>query len=134
MALSADRATAHKDTEVVKAKLAASTKVYGGGIAALNASGYAINGADVAGANVIGVFEEQVDNSSGSAGDRSAKVRRGKAFYFKNSATNAVAQAHLFTNVYVEDNETVSSDGGTNNIVAGLCVGFDSGGVYVVIE
>jgi len=134
MALSADRATAHKDVEVVQVKLAASTKVYAGGMAALNAAGYGINAADVAGANVIGVFEEQVDNSAGAAGAKTALIRRGKAFYLKNSATNAVVQANMFTSVYVEDNETVSSDGGTNDIVAGMCVGFDSGGVDVFID
>ncbi len=133
MSLSADRMTAHKDGEILVPGVAASTKIYGGGITAVNAAGYALPAADAVGLKVIGKAEEQVDNSSGANGDKTVEVRRKKAFIFKNSGTNAVTIAHLFTNVYVEDDETVSSSGGTNSIVAGKCLDVTSEGVLVEI-
>jgi len=133
MSLTADRPTQHKDGELLPVPMAASNKVYAGHMAALNASGYCVAAADAAGLKVIGMQEAQVDNSTGANGALSALVRRGKLFYFANSTTNAVTQAHVGGNVYVEDAETVASDGGTNDIVAGKCWAVDSGGVWVLI-
>lgn len=134
MALSADRNTAHQDGESLQQGVAANAKVYGGGMIAKNADGYMQAAADAANLVVAGVSEEQVDNTDGANGALNAKFRRGRAFWLKNSGTNAVTVAHLYGNVYVEDDETVSSSGGTNNIVAGKCLDVDSGkGVLVYI-
>ena len=133
MALTADRETQQRDGINLVFDVAAAAKIYGGSLVSINAAGTSIPAADTASTKVVGVSEENVDNSAGAAGDLTVKVRRGRAFKFKNSATNAVAAAHLFTNIYVEDDETVSSSGGTNSIVAGKCVGIDSDGVWVEI-
>ena len=133
MALTADREAQHRDGVNLVFDVAASTKIYGGSLVSINAAGTAIPAADTASTKVVGVSDENVDNSGGSAADLSVKVRRGRAFKFKNSVTNAVAVAHLFTNVYVEDDETVASAGGTNSIVAGKCIGIDSDGVWIEI-
>lgn len=133
MALTADRNTPHKDGEVLAPGVAASTKIYGGGLVAVNAAGYALPAADAASLKVIGRAEEQVDNSSGANGDLTVKVRRKKAFVFKNSATNACTIAHLLTNIYVQDDETVASAGGVNSIVAGKMLGLETEGVLVEV-
>ena len=133
MALSADRKTPMRDGESIELQVAASTKIYAGGMVAKNASGYAVPAADAANLVVMGRAEEYVDNSSGANGDETVLVRRNRAFKFKNSAANAVTIAHLGGNVYVEDDETVASSGGSNNIVAGKCIGVDSDGVWVEI-
>jgi hypothetical protein len=132
MALTEDRATAHKGVDVVAVPLAADAVAFAGGIAAVNAAGYGVVGSDTAGLVVAGRFEESGDNTGGSAGDMAVRVRRGKAFYFKNSTASPVLQASLFSNVVIEDDETVATDT-TNDIVAGVCVGLDSGGVWVYI-
>lgn len=130
----ADRNTAHKDGELVGFAVKASTLLDAGKMIALDATGYAVHASDAAGLKVVGMSDEAVDNSSGAAGAATVMVRRKKAFLFKNDATNAVAQAHVGGNVYVKDAVTVDSDGGTNNIVAGKCIGIETGGVWVEIN
>ena len=126
-----DRNTALKDLILVSILIAASTIIEAGKMLAVNAAGYALPAADAAGLKVIGRSEEAVDNSSGANGDKSVMVRRKKAFLFLNDGTNAVTQAHLFTDVYVKDAQTVSSNGGINSIVAGKCIGIETAGVWV---
>lgn len=128
----AERNTPYKDGELVPHKIAGSTKVEAGKMAAVNASGYGVEGSDTAGLIVQGMYTETVDNSDGSDGDLSAKVSRGKAYKFANSSTNAVTQAHVGSDVYVEDDETVASST-TNSIVAGKCLGIETDGVWVAI-
>ena len=134
MALTADRKTPMRDGESIELQVAASTKIYAGGMVARNSSGYAVPAADAANLVVMGRAEQYVDNSSGANGDETVVVRRRKAFKFKNSAAHAVTIAHIGTNIYVEDDETVASSGGTNNIVAGKCIGVESDGVWVEIS
>ncbi len=128
-----DRNTPLKDGQVVVPGVAASTSLEAGKMAAVNATGYTVPAADAAGLKVIGMTEEAVDNSTGANGAKTVKIRRKKAFLFLNDGTNPVVQAHLFTNVYVKDAQTVSSNGGTNSIVAGKCIGIESAGVWVEI-
>lgn len=129
----ADRMTAKKDGELIGLKIAASTLIETGKLVALNSAGFAVHASDAAGLKVAGVAEETIDNSLGANGDKTVLVRRKKAFLLLNSGTNAVAQAHVFTNVYVKDAYTVSSSGGTNSIVAGKCLGLETDGVWVEI-
>ena len=127
----ADRNTAMKDGGLVGVGVAASTSIEAGKMVAVNAAGFAVPAAATAGLKAIGRSEEAVDNSSGANGDKTVMVRRGKAFLFLNDATNAVAQAHLFSDVYVKDAQTVDTDGGVPNIVAGKEIGIETAGVWV---
>lgn len=129
----ADRMTALKDGKLVGLLVAASALIETGKLVALNAAGFAVPASDTVGLKVVGMAEETIDNSAGANGDKIVLVKRKKAFLFANDVTNAVTQAHLFTNVYVNDAYTVDSDGGTNDIVAGKCVGIETGGVWVEI-
>ncbi len=131
MALAADRNTAMMDGELLSLPLAA-VKVYAGSIAAVNASGFVTKGAASTTLRYIGRFEEQVDNSAGSAGDKSALVRRGKAFKFKNSGTSAIVQADLGNVCYIEDDQTVSKTDQAGTLsAAGVIVGVETDGVWV---
>jgi len=132
MALTADRNTPSRDGELVAVPMAASTTIYGGGMVGKNAAGYTVPGADVAGLTIVGVADGYAHNS-GDAGDEDVLVRRKRAFCFANDATNPCTVAHLFTSVYVVDEGTVSSDGGTNSIVAGKMLALDDAGVIVEI-
>jgi len=129
----ADRDTARKDGITLGIKVAAATSIDAGKLVAINATGFGVPASDAAGLKVVGVAQETIDNSAGGNGDKSVLIMRKKAFHLANAATNAVAAAHIMTNVYVKDTATVSSNGGTNSIVAGLCIEVDGAGVWVEI-
>jgi hypothetical protein len=114
--------------------LAASTRVYQGSLVAINQAGNLVPAsADVA-LHVVGVAEDEADNSSGSAGALSIRPRRG-AFYLNNSSsTDAITDADAGRFAYVVDDDTVArtSSGGARP-VAGVIVGVDSFGVLVEV-
>lgn len=131
MPLTADRNTQMKDGELIAVKMAV-VKVFAGSLAAINASGYATPGAAAATLTYFGRFEETVDNSAGSAGDKTVLVRRGKAFKWGNYATDAVTQAEVGKLCYIYDDAQVaktSADGVRS--VAGIVLGVDADGVWV---
>ena len=85
-ALTADRNTKRLRTDQSQSyPVAASTTIYAGALVCLNASGYAVAAAATAGYQVVGVAKEQVDNSSGSNGDKNVEVHRTGAFEFTSS-------------------------------------------------
>lgn len=130
----AERNTQLKDGELVPLKVAASTTIEAGKMVAVNSAGYAVEASDAAGIIVMGIADETVDNSAGANGAKTVKVRRKKSFKLDNSGTAAVTQASVGSNVYVEDDETVAiASGPTNDIVAGVCMGVDTDGVWVAI-
>ena len=120
--------------EVMSLPLAASTKIYRGALVALNASGYCVAGTTVAAGRIVGRAEETIDNSSGAAGDKSVKVRRG-VFKFVNSAsTDALTLADVDRLCYAVDDQTVArtSSMGSRE-VAGRVIRVDSDGVFVEV-
>jgi len=124
-ALAADRNTRNKHTgRSISLLVAASTTIYKGAIVCVNTTGYAVAGAKTAGYKVVGVAEEQVDNSAGSDGDLSVRVRKG-VFAFKND-TDAVAQSHIGRPCYVVDDQTVADEAEGSSVVAGLVEGIDA--------
>lgn len=133
MALTADRNTPHKDGEIIAVPVAAATKIFAGSIVAANATGYATKGAVATTLTYLGRADEYVDNTGGADGAKTIQVRRGKAFKWKNSGTDAVTQAELGKTCYIADDETVSKTNGTNTqSAAGKVVGIDSDGVWVL--
>jgi hypothetical protein len=133
MALTADRNTPHKDGEVIVVPVAANVKIFAGAIVAANATGYATKGATATTLTYLGCAEEFVDNTGGADAAKSIRIRRGKAFKFKNSGTDAVTQAELGKTCYIVDDETVSKTnaGGNTQSAAGKVVGVESDGVWV---
>lgn len=127
----AERNTQWRDGAMPDLPVAATTKIEAGKMVGINSSGYAVEAADTAGIKVLGVADHTVDNSSGSNGDKRVRVRTGKQFLLKNSATNAVDVADAGTYVFVEDDETVADAAGTNGVVAGRCIEVVSAGVWV---
>lgn len=111
---------------------AAASKVLAGTIVVLNTSGEAEAGATATGKIAVGVAEQTVDNSGGSAGDLNVPVRRG-VFAFANSAsTDAIANKDYGTTCYIVDNQTVAKTNGTSTrSAAGIVRGVDEAGVWV---
>lgn len=130
-ALTKDRITKAKFIgRTLTLKVAAEAVIHSGAIVALNATGWAVPAAATADFTVIGIAQEAVDNTGGSNGDKTVRVQKG-SFQVDNDGTNAVAQAHVGKNCFIADDQTVDSDGGVNNIVAGVVDSFDADGVYV---
>jgi len=97
---------------------------------ARNASGYIVNASDATGLVVVGIGAQEVDNSAGSAGDLTCIAERG-IFKLANDSGTPVTDDDVNSICYVLDNATVSGDGGTYNIIAGLVRKVDSDGVWV---
>lgn len=88
--------------------VAAATTIRHGVMVAINQSGYLVEVSADPTLRVLGRSEEYVDNSGGSAGDKTCKVKRG-IFGWTNSATTlAVADAHVGRPCYAVDNQTVA--------------------------
>lgn len=111
-----------------------STKIYGGSFAAARADGYVVPGDDAAGLIFEGVAIEQVDNSSGSDGDKSVVLRR--RGLVKAIMGTAITIANIGDNVFLVDDQTVDLVGNvTNNIFCGIIAGYiDSTHAWIDIE
>lgn len=130
MALAKDRNTKTRAPGNWAYKMAAA-KVYQGGIVALNAAGFAVPGATATTLTALGVAQQTVDNSGGSAGDKRVEVQRG-CFFLANSGGDPVVQADVGKPCYIVDDETVAHSNGTNTrSVAGIVREVETGGVWV---
>lgn len=88
--------------------VAASTHIYQGTIVCLDLDGNLVAATADATLYVVGVAQEESDNSSGSAGALRCSVERG-AFYFANgTSTAAIVAADVGRVVYAADDQTLS--------------------------
>jgi hypothetical protein len=106
----------------IEYKVAASTRIFAGSLVCLNASGYAVPGADAANSKFVGVAREQVDNSAGANGDVAVRVRRKGVFRL---AASGMAIADVGTSVNVSDDQTVAKTT-TNSVACGKVAEFVS--------
>lgn len=133
-ALTKDRNTVRRDGVQYSDPVAASTRIYAGALVCLNASGNAVPGSVSTTLKARGVAQEQVDNSSGAAGDKRVETRRG-VFPFANSAsTDEITRADIGNSAYIVDDQTVAKTHATNTrSVAGVIRDVDSDGVWIEI-
>lgn len=76
------------------------------------ASGYATN-ATIGNAkthNIIGVVQNSVDNSGGSAGDLSAIIEMSPLALYEAATTGTLAQSQVWTNVTMESVSAIDED------------------------
>lgn len=131
-ALTADRNTPMKDSEVLILSVGANVRIYGGALVALNATGYVVPGAVTTTLTYIGRAEQSISNIGGADGGQSVAVRRKKAFKFSNHAADLVTQADMGKVCYIVDDQTVAKTNGTNTrSAAGKVVGIDVDGVWI---
>ena len=132
MPLTADRNTSMKDGEEIVVPMTAGAVAFAGGIAVVAADGYAAPGSTALALIFLGRFEEAKDNTTGADGAVSVRIRRKKAFKWKNSATDAITQADFGKVCFIVDDETVArTDGTTTRSECGVIVGVDSDGIWV---
>lgn len=113
----------------------ASTKIFGGSLVCLDASGWAVPGSTATGLIARGVALKQADNSSGANGAINAETEQG-IFPFENSASaDEITRAEIGDLCYIVDDQTVAkTDGSSSRSVAGRIVDLDTTGVWVEIK
>jgi hypothetical protein len=103
--------------------------IYCGVMVAINTStGEVEPAADAANLVVLGRAAAEVDNAEDGL---EIGVEQG-LFRYLNSGSNALARTDIGSVCYVEDDQTVGSDGGTYDVVAGLVYDVDADGVWVL--
>ena len=116
-ALTADVDRSQKEGVIKSYKIAASTTIYkGAGCMVVSGTGYLVPMADTASGIFVGVALEGVDNSSGSDGDLSVRVRADGRFSF--TCTGATV-ADIGKDVYASDDTTVLMTGQSNDVWVG---------------
>lgn len=134
-ALTQDRNTAKREGDELVLPVAAAKKIYAGSLVARDSGGNATPGAVATTLVGAGRAEELADNSGGSAGDKTVRVRKG-VFRFANSASgDLITRAEIGTDCYIVDDQTVAKTSGTGTrSVAGKVFDVDTDGVWVRFE
>lgn len=126
-----DKGTLQKVSNLLVLAMAAGAVIHGGGIVVID-GGYADKATTKTGLKFAGIAEEAVDNSAGANGAKTVEVRRERLFFAKNSMGDAIAQADLFNQCYLEDDETVAkTNGGNTRSLAGRIMGIEPNGIWV---
>lgn len=130
-ALTTYRNTPEQRSDVLGLPVKAATTVHQGSLVVVDA-GYAAPGRTATGLVAAGRAEDSA--TAAAAGDALVRVRRG-IFRFGNSAAGeAIAQAHVGTDCFIVDDQTVARTNGTNTRSrAGIVVAVDDEGVWVQI-
>jgi hypothetical protein len=116
-------------------KVAASTALVTGAICSVvSGAGYLINGATAITHLVQGIVRKDVDNSTGSAGDKTAEFEYGVIAFTNSADADAIAQADFGKPVFLVDNDVAAktSGNGTRSIL-GICMGMLGTKVLVMI-
>jgi hypothetical protein len=132
MALAADRNTPRLSEPGLKeGGVAATTLIYAGALVMRNSSGYLTKGATATTLIGVGRAEERVNNT-GSAGDKTVKVREGVFRFGNSSSSDLITFADIGKPCYAVDDETVAKTSGTNTrSIAGFVYAVDAQGVWV---
>lgn len=126
-----DRNTPQRDPRDLVLPVAANSKVIAGTIGVFTAAGHVAGATTATTLTGAGRIEETVDNSTGAAGDKSVRVKRG-CFQWANDGN--VTAAHRGKPAYAVDNQTVApTDGGGTRSVIGTIRDVDAQGVWVEI-
>lgn len=88
--------------------------IYKGALVNVNAAGFLIAAGDTASETCVGIADENVDNSGGSAGDLVCKVLSGRAFLI---TATSLLQTDVGTLAMVVDDDTVEVAAATSNDV-----------------
>ncbi|HEY8035217.1 MAG TPA: hypothetical protein VIF37_06470 [Methylobacter sp.] len=131
MALTKDRNTPTRSGQQFSYPLAV-VKVYAGSIGVINSSGYLTKGSTATGLKCVGLINEQVDNSAGSAGDMNGTVENGVFRWANSAAGDAITLADVGNVCYIVDDQTVAkTSGSSTRSPAGIIEDVDSDGVWV---
>ena len=103
-ALTGDRNSHRRVSDVFEDPVKASTKIYGGSMVCLDANGKAVPASDTVGLKIRGVAEGRADNSSGADDAINIITRRDGAYKFSASG---LTDADIDKPVYIVDDQTI---------------------------
>lgn len=129
MALTADRDTPEVEGKLFSGPVAAAVHIFAGSLVVRDSSGNLKPGVAATGLIPVGRAAENVDNTSGDAGDLTCEVKAG-TFIWTNSGSSALDITDIGNTVYIEDDQTVCKVG-TSKSPAGKMVKLDAEGVHV---
>lgn len=107
-------------------------KVYKGGLACINATGYLVPASDTAALKCVGIFDETVDNSGGAAGDMEAAYTTGIEAELEN-AGSAIVQATQVAHV-ADDQSVTTAAVALNDVYVGNVTEFSATKAWVFID
>lgn len=119
-ALTAEKIVDHKGNVRTVTVPCAVDIIYKGGLVKINAAGFAAPCAAEAGAKFIGVANETVDNSGGSAGDESVEISKEMDVILTGQAT--LAQTDVGQPFYASTDQDVSKTQASNEQEIGTLV------------
>ena len=130
-ALSQDRMTPERVPGNRTLPIKAATKVYAGGMGAIDASGWLVPMSTATTLKGVGRIERTINNA-GANGDLSADVKVGVFRFANSSAGDLITAADIGSDCYGVDDQTVAKTNGTNTrSVAGKVYDVDAQGVWV---
>ncbi len=130
-ALTKDRNTPKRSGDNYNDPVAAGVKCFAGGIAVLNATGYAAPGTTATGLVARGIFQDYADNSAGADGDLSVDIEPEIA---RLENDGSITRANIGDTAYIVDDQTVAAtDGGGTRSAAGEIKDVDADGVWVQV-
>ncbi|MGE5607421.1 MAG: hypothetical protein ACM3YE_17245 [Bacteroidota bacterium] len=133
-ALAEDRNTPRKDGDLLELPMSGTVAIFAGALTCVSTLGNAVPGRTDTDLKAAGRAEESVDNTTGDAGDKTVKIRRG-VFKFENDETDPVTAANILSDCYVVDDQTVAAtDGSSTRSKAGKVLGVEDDGVWVEIR
>jgi hypothetical protein len=104
--------------------------VYFGALLAVDVNGWIVPASDTGGLKVVGVALESVDNTTGANGAKTVQILTG-VFKF-NNAGNAVTQTSMHKDVFVADDNSVTTAAvAAADVKAGTLDAIDTDGVWV---
>ncbi len=127
-ALTADYEANRQDGEIIDYKIKNANTIYKDSLVCVAADGYLRPGADTAGFILAGVaVERSTLVAAESDGDRSTRVYKCGVFQFAAAGGGGASMAWVGEQMFIADDQTVSPRNiVTNNILAGICVGYIS--------
>ncbi|WP_137972405.1 hypothetical protein [Pseudomonas sp. F(2018)] len=115
--------------------VAAAALCLAGTIAVIDADGLVQPGVTGLDLVAVGIFEAQVDNSAGAAGEQTAEVLRGFARLENSAGADEITAADIGKACFIVDNQTVAKTDGTGTrSIAGIVDAVDDVGVWVLID
>ena len=131
-ALTKARNTPQRDVATIEKGVAAAKTLHEGALICLSATGYLTPGATATGLIALGRAEQTVDNSDGSAGDLTCRVRTGVFRWANSESSDELTDAEIGDTCYVVDDQTVAkTSGSSTRSPAGIVVDVDAQGVWV---
>lgn len=131
-ALTADRNTPTRAGNIALGQLAAGVKVFAGAMLMRNVTGYLVPATTALDLVGVGRAEQQVDNTSGAAGDLTVNFRPGPFRYANSAGGDELTIADIGKACYAVDDQTVAKTSGAKlRSLAGIVVDVDDLGVWV---